>query len=53
MIRHPEVYEKAQEEMRQVVEPGRLPNFDDRASLPYLECVLKEVLRYVVGYLLI
>ena len=51
MILYPEVYRKAQEEMRRVLEPGRLPNFDDRASLPYLECVLKEVFRYAINHI--
>ncbi|KZT12936.1 cytochrome P450 [Laetiporus sulphureus 93-53] len=46
MVRNPEVLAKAQAEMDAVVGNTRLPNFGDRASLPYLECVLKEVYRW-------
>ena len=46
MTLHPEVYKKAQDEMDRVVGDGRLPDFDDRESLPYLECILKETYRY-------
>ena len=48
MVLHPDVYQKAQAEVDRVVGPGRLPDFEDRENLPYLECVLKEVFRYVV-----
>lgn len=47
MVRCPEVYKKAQAEIDLVIGPGRLPELDDRRSLPYLECVLKEVYRLV------
>ncbi|KZT03181.1 cytochrome P450 [Laetiporus sulphureus 93-53] len=46
MVLYPEVYRKAQAEMDILVRQARLPNPDDRAMLPYLECVLKEVLRW-------
>ncbi|KAH8093154.1 cytochrome P450 [Cristinia sonorae] len=46
MVRHPEVFRKAREEMDRVVGSDRLPDFDDRASLPYLNCVIKEVYRW-------
>jgi cytochrome P450 len=29
-----------------VIGSARLPNFEDRASLPYVEAVLREVLRW-------
>ena len=45
MVLHPEVYHKAQEEMDRVIGKDALPSFSDRESLPYFECVLKEVLR--------
>ena len=47
MVRHPEVYRKAQEEIDRVVGPDRLPDFDDRDSLPYLNAIVKEVYRWV------
>ncbi|KAF9463358.1 cytochrome P450 [Collybia nuda] len=46
MVRNPEVFRKAQDEIDRVVGADRLPTMDDRGSLPYLECVLKEVLRW-------
>lgn len=48
MTRHPEIFKKAQEEMDRVVGNDRLPDFDDRDSLPYLDAILKEILRYVL-----
>lgn len=47
MTKHPEVFKKAQEEIDRVIGPDRLPDFDDRDSLPYLNCLIKEVYRYV------
>ncbi|KAI0351242.1 cytochrome P450 [Trametes cingulata] len=46
MVLHTEAFKKAQEEMDSVVGRSRLPDFEDRDSLPYLECVLKEVYRW-------
>lgn len=46
MVLHPEVLAKAQQEIDSVVGTGRLPTFSDRASMPYLECVMSEVLRW-------
>jgi len=46
MLRHPEVYEKAQEEIDRVVGNERLPTLNDKEALPYLDCVLKELLRW-------
>jgi len=45
MVLHPQELKKAQEEIGRVVGRHRLPTIDDRPSLPYLECLLKEVLR--------
>ncbi|KAF9005425.1 cytochrome P450 [Cyathus striatus] len=46
MILHPNVLKKAQAEMDEVIGGKRLPVLEDRDSLPYLECVAKEVLRW-------
>jgi cytochrome P450 len=46
MVLHPRVQAKAQQEIDAVVGSERLPNFADRASLPYLEAVLREILRW-------
>lgn len=45
MAHNPRVLLKAQEEMDRVVGSGRLPDFSDRESLPYLDAVLEEVYR--------
>ncbi|TFK27949.1 cytochrome P450 78A3p [Coprinopsis marcescibilis] len=43
---HPEVQRKAQLELDEVVGFGRLPTYEDRASLVYINAILKESLRY-------
>ncbi|KAJ8501740.1 hypothetical protein ONZ45_g12030 [Pleurotus djamor] len=45
MLRHPEVQINAQKELDEVL-GGRLPEFDDEASLPYISAIVKEVLRW-------
>ncbi|KAG6820576.1 hypothetical protein H0H93_014803 [Arthromyces matolae] len=45
MILHPEYQRRAQQEIDSVIGPGRLPEFSDRESLPYLECILQETFR--------
>ncbi|KAF9244242.1 cytochrome P450 [Melanogaster broomeanus] len=42
---NPEVQKRAQAEIDDVVGMDRLPNFDDRPSLPYVEAVLRETMR--------
>ena len=46
MVLHPEVFAKAQAEIDRVVGSDRLPDFQDRSSLRYVESVVKEVYRY-------
>ncbi|KAL0953804.1 hypothetical protein HGRIS_004986 [Hohenbuehelia grisea] len=46
MTLHPQVQKEAQDEIDQVVGHSRLPDFSDHDSLPYLECVVQEVLRW-------
>ncbi|KAG1757498.1 cytochrome P450 [Suillus lakei] len=46
MVLHPEVQAKAQAEIDRVIGKDRLPNFDDRPALPYLEAVVRETLRW-------
>lgn len=46
MITHPEARLKAQAEIDAVVGTDRLPSFADRPSLPYVECVMSECLRW-------
>ncbi|KAI0748083.1 cytochrome P450 [Daedaleopsis nitida] len=46
MALHPEIQRKAQDEIDKVVGTSRLPTMEDRENLPYLNCIIKEVLRY-------
>ncbi|TFY58715.1 hypothetical protein EVJ58_g6244 [Rhodofomes roseus] len=46
MVLHPEVLRKAQAEVDLVVGADRLPEPDDREKLPYIECLIKETLRW-------
>lgn len=43
---HPEIQRRAQEEVDSVLGKNRLPSLHDRASMPYVENILKEVLRW-------
>lgn len=43
---HPDVQEKAQQELDEVIGSNRLPVFADRASLPYVDAILRECLRW-------
>ncbi|KAF9002175.1 cytochrome P450, partial [Cyathus striatus] len=46
MVLFPEVQRKAQQEIDRVVGKNRLPELGDRSSLPYVEAVMQEVLRW-------
>ncbi|KAH7913777.1 cytochrome P450 [Hygrophoropsis aurantiaca] len=46
MVLYPEVQARAQAAIDAVVGTERLPNFDDRSSLPYIDAVLRETLRW-------
>lgn len=46
MTKFPEAQKKAQEEIDRVVGSDRLPTVSDRDNLPYLEALIKEVLRW-------
>lgn len=52
MTLHPEVARRAQSDIDHVVGDERLPGFEDRGQLPYIDCILKEVLRLVMHSLL-
>ncbi|KAF9034988.1 cytochrome P450 [Hymenopellis radicata] len=45
MTLHPQVQEAAQKELDAVVGRDRLPTFEDRPRLPYIDAIVKEVLR--------
>jgi len=46
MAMYPEVQRRAQKEIDEVVGSKRLVNYDDWSSLPYVEALLREVLRW-------
>jgi len=46
MVLHPEVQDKAQRELDKVVGNARLPNFEDRAELPFVRAIVLECLRW-------
>ncbi|PVH80134.1 cytochrome P450 [Cadophora sp. DSE1049] len=46
MVLHPEIQKKAQAEIDAVVGHDRLPDFNDRPSLPYIDRIVQETLRW-------
>ena len=46
LVHHPEVLRKAQKQLDDAVGTERLPTFNDRVRVPYIDCILKEVLRW-------
>ncbi|CAE6431290.1 unnamed protein product [Rhizoctonia solani] len=46
MIHSPDVQAKAQEELDAILNDQRLPEMEDQDSLPYIDRVIKEVLRW-------
>lgn len=46
MTLYPEAMKKAQEELDRVVGRGQLPSLSDRGDLPYIDAMVKEVLRW-------
>ena len=46
MAMYPEVQEKAQAELDRVVGIGRLPDFDDKEDLVYLNALIIETMRW-------
>ncbi|KAH9042935.1 cytochrome P450 [Lactarius deliciosus] len=46
LILYPEVQKRAQAELDSVISRDRLPTYDDRPRLPYIEAMTKELLRW-------
>ena len=46
MLLHPQVQRLGQEEIDRVIGRERLPSFQDRGDLPYVEAVFLECLRW-------
>ena len=47
LARNRDVLDAAHKEIDSVIGAERLPDLEDRTSLPYIECILKETLRCV------
>lgn len=47
MMLYPSVQRKAQAEIDAVIGDGRLPQFEDRQRLPYVDALVKETLRWL------
>jgi len=46
MVLNPDVQRRAQADIDMVVDMDRLPDFGDRSSLPYIDAVVREVMRW-------
>ena len=46
MCTHPHVQHSAQAELDRVIGNDQLPSMADRAQLPYIDALMKEVLRW-------
>jgi len=46
MVLYPDVQKRAHAEIDSVIGKYRLPAFEDRASLPYVGAIIREVLRW-------
>jgi len=46
MTLHPDIQLRAQAELESVTGGTRLPQYEDRPSLPYVNAIVKEVLRW-------
>jgi len=46
ILLHPDVQKRAQQELDAVTRRERLPTFEDRPDLPFVDAICKEVLRW-------
>ena len=46
MLINPDIQKRAQDELDSVIGRERLPTFEDRPKLPFVDAVCKEVLRW-------
>lgn len=46
MLLYPDMQKKAQHELDSIIGRERLPTFEDRPRLPFIDAVCKEVLRW-------
>ena len=48
LVLFPQVQRRAQAELDAVIGRDRLPTFDDRLRLPYIEALCKELMRWLM-----
>ena len=46
MVKNPRIWKRAQAEIDATVGTDRLPEYDDRPSLPYVDAIIRETLRW-------
>jgi cytochrome P450 len=46
MVLYPDAQKRAQAEIDSVIGRDRLPTFEDRASLPYVDAIVRETFRW-------
>ena len=46
MVKNPQIWKRAQAEIDAIVGTDRLPEFDDRSSLPYVDAIMRETWRW-------
>jgi len=47
MVLHPEIQQKAWNEIDSVIGRERLPTFEDRSKLPFVENIVQETFRWM------
>lgn len=50
MVLHPRVYVKARDEIERIVGMSNLPTLEHKDSLPYINCIIQELYRYVAVF---
>ncbi|KAI9260234.1 cytochrome P450, partial [Sporodiniella umbellata] len=45
LANHPEIQDKAYEEIQRVIGTDKLPRFKDESHMPYIQCIIHEALR--------
>ena len=46
MVLYPAAQKQAHKEIDELLGPDRLPEFDDRPNLPFLDCIVQETYRW-------
>ena len=46
MVKNPQIWKRAQAEIDAAIGSSRLPEYEDRPLLPYVDAILRETLRW-------